>query len=445
MRGIYLLICVWAVVFTIYTLPHSTQPAMALGKQCKKQERFSFAVHGGAIWGSQSHEVKEEKLREVLLAGREQLKNGESALNVVEFAVKSMEDSGLFNAGKGGIANQAGEVELDASIMEGRHLRAGAVGSVRNLKNPISAARSVMNDTPHVMMVGPMADQHLTELGNEKVDQSYFSNSGKDFSDLTFPEGLEIPVANKSVPTEKARFTGVWAGVLEGRLRHVAIMENIGTEEGTVTLVLSRSEELGMPQPITVKVKATFLNDFLVAETDQVRMAYRLRKDGKLEVRLSNWKGGRASGHLKRNPDIIGKSGTVGAVALDRCGNLAAGTSTGGFNSKIPGRIGDSPIIGAGTYADNRGAAVSATGHGEYFIRHAVAHEIVARIRHGGQSLVKAAYQVIFKELGKSGGQGGVIAIDKDGEVVMLFNTDGMVRGRTTHLFRPKVDTYVSD
>ena len=435
----------WALIFTVHALQHSTPPAMALGKQCQKQENFSLALHGGAVWRSQSHKLKEEKLREVLHVGREQLNNGASALNVVEFAIKSMEDSGLFNAGKGGIANQAGEVELDASIMEGRHLRAGAVGSVRNLKNPISAALSVMNDTPHVMMVGPMADQHLTGLGNEKVDQSYFLNSGKDFSDLKFPKGLEVPVANESVPSEKAGFTGVWAGVLQGRLRHVAIMENIGTEEGMVTLVFGQSEELGMSQPTTVKAKAAFLNDFLVAETDQVRMAYRLGKDGKLEARLSNKKGGRASGHLTSNPDILRKSGTVGAVALDRCGSLAAGTSTGGFNSKIPGRIGDSPIIGAGTYADNRGAAVSATGHGEYFIRHAVAHEIVARVRHGGESLVKAAYQVIFKELGKSGGQGGVIAIDKNGEVVMLFNTDGMVRGRTTHLFGPKVDTYISD
>lgn len=205
------------------------------------------------------------------------------------------------------------------------------------------------------------------------------------------------------------------------------------------------NEAFGLPGPRYIRAAAHFLNAFLIVETHAMRVAYRLGEGGSIEATLKSASGARASGVLRPRPDLAKRSGTVGAVALDRCGDLAAATSTGGFGSKTPGRVDGSPLIGAGTYAENRSAAVSATGHGEHFIRHAVAHEIAARVRHGGETLLQAAYRVIFRELKPIGAEGGIIANDRDGEIVMLFNTDGMVRGSTDHQVSPSVETYYSD
>lgn len=432
-------------VFALLAISLSVKDTHALGKNCKLQKKFSLAVHGGAVWGNVSHTKKETFIKTQLKISRERLKDGDKAIDVVEDIVAAMENSGLFNAGKGSIANKDGEIEMDASIMDGRHLRAGSVASIRKLQNPISAARKVMDDTPHVMMVGPPADEHLNQLGAKKVEQAYFLNSTQNFSDIILPNDLQLPKINTSEPIPAHKYTGVWGGVLDGKINHVVIFDEVSNDGANAIVAIGINEDLGISKPSTMKVKAKFLNEFLIVETKAFRVAYRINEAGNMEAILSVKNGGRATGKLQKRSDIIGKSGTVGAVAMDRCGNLAAGTSTGGFNSKLPGRVGDSPIIGAGTYADNRSVAVSATGHGEYFIRHAVAHEIAARVRHGKETLIQAAYKVIFKELKNDGGEGGVIAIDKNGEVVMLFNTDGMVRGRTTNNFKPKVETYSSN
>ena len=176
----------------------------------------------------------------------------------------------------------------------------------------------------------------------------------------------------------------------------------------------------------------------------QLKLRVRPGKAGDLDLVYSLANGHRLTTALRKFQEIPGheKHGTVGAVALDRCGNLAAGTSTGGFGSKVPGRVGDSPIIGAGTYADNKTAAVSATGHGEYFMIHVIAHDIAARMEHGGKSLDEAAHAAIHDKLTSAGGRGGVIAVDAKGNVAMVFNTPGMVRGLVTHDRAPTSGVY---
>lgn len=441
------LFCILCSLVTIILLADAvvTEDVHALGTNCNTQEKFSLAIHGGVVWGNVSHAKKETFVEVQLNKGRKRLENGVQAIKIVEDIVVAMEDSGLFNAGKGSIANKEGEIEMDASIMDGKHLRAGSVASIRTLQNPISAARLVMDNTPYVMMVGRPADDHLTQIGAKEVEQSYFLNSGKSFSDILLPENLELPEIDLTESQSISNFAGVWGGVLSGKLNHVVILDKLSADGAEAIVALGANEDLGIPEPSTTKIKAKFLNEFLIVETKIFRVAYRLTGSSNIEAVLSVKNGGRAIGELGRRPKLVKKNGTVGAVAMDRCGNLAAGTSTGGFNSKLAGRVGDSPIIGAGTYADNRSVAVSATGHGEYFIRHAVAHEIAARIRHGKETLIQAAYRVVLKELKNSGGEGGIIAIDKNGEVVMFFNTDGMVRGKTTNKFQPKVETYSSD
>ena len=419
--------------------------AAAIDRQCSDQDNFSLALHGGAIWGQVSLPNKEAFLKTRLEIGRERLASGDRALDVVEAMIAAMEDSGLFNAGKGSIANLDGEVEMDASIMEGEFLRAGAVASIRRLQNPIEAARLVMDDTPHVMMVGEAADEQLSKLGAKQALPSYFLHSGENFSDIVLPKDLAPPEPDPENEGNRSPLAGVWAGSLDGRLNHVIVIDRV-TETGADAIVaIGVNEAMGATESFTTQTRAGFLNDFLVVETNWFRIAYRLDDYGRLEALYSTRDGKRSSGLLKRKPELLDKNGTVGAVAMDRCGNLAAGTSTGGFTAKLPGRVGDSPIIGAGTYADNRTAAISATGHGEYFIRHAVAHEISARMRHGGETLIQAAYRVVMKELREAGGGGGIIAVDTQGNVVMLTNTDGMLRGRTTEALSPKVETYFND
>ena len=286
--------------------------------------RFAIAIHGGAGTILKSSMTPEQdalyrtKLAEAVEIGYAILEKGGTSLDAVEAVVQRLEDDSLFNAGKGSVFNSDGKVELDASIMDGNTLKAGAVAGVHHVKNPIRLARTVMEKSEHVFFIGDGAEKFAQEHGLELVDESYF------FTEARW-QSLQKAKAKESL-TEKE------------------------------------------------------------------------------------------------------KHGTVGAVALDQHGNLAAATSTGGMTNKKFGRIGDSPIIGAGTYADNETCAISATGHGEYFIRAVVAHDIASLMRYKGLSLQAAAEEVIMKKLTKLGGTGGLVAIDRNANIAMPFNTDGMYR-----------------
>jgi beta-aspartyl-peptidase (threonine type) len=292
-----------------------------------------IVIHGGAgvirkaDMTPEKEREYEAKLKEALEKGYAVLEKGGTSLDAVEVAIQVLEESPLFNAGRGCVLNNQGMPELDASIMNGKTLEAGAVAGVNKVKSPITLARTIMSKSEHVMLVGTGAELFAKQQGLEMVKPSYFI-------------------------TEK------------------------------------RSEQLK-------KVKE------------------KEKKDTKSDLDIAN-------------PDK--KYGTVGCVALDKFGNLAAGTSTGGMMNKRYGRVGDSPIIGAGTYADNNGCAVSATGHGEYFIRSAVAFRTNALMQMKGLSLAQAAQEAI-QFMGNLGGTGGIIALDKNGNIAMPFNTEGMYRG----------------
>ena len=312
----------------------------------QKASRFKLVVHGGAGTILKSNMTPEREaayraaLTQALETGHGVLKNGGSSLDAVEATIKVLEDSPLFNAGKGAVFTSEGTNELDASIMDGATLKAGAVAGIKRIKNPISLARLVMEKSPHVMMVGEGAETFARQNGIEWVDPKYFY-----------------------------------------------------TEERWKQLEDARKKEKQQSDP--------------AAKPDAAKPDH---KTGSL---ISDDK----------------KFGTVGAVALDKNGNLAAGTSTGGMTNKKFGRVGDAPIIGAGTYANNRTCAVSATGHGEFFIRSVVAHDISALMEYRGLSLKAAADMVVMNKLVKLGGEGGIIAIDKDGNIAMPFNSAGMYRG----------------
>jgi len=294
---------------------------------------FAIVIHGGA--GSQTRKtitpeldsLIRSKLTEAITVGHRILKNGGSSLDAVEKTIHVLENSPLFNAGKGAVYTNQETNEMDASIMYGVNLDAGAVAGITTIKNPISAARKVMENSPHVLLSGKGANQFALEQGLEIVDPSYFA-------------------------TEK-------------------------------NLLYLR------------KIKT--------------------REHKKLAALLT-----------EKYPDY--KFGTVGCVALDKNGNIAAGTSTGGMTNKKWNRIGDSPIIGAGTYANNNTCGVSSTGHGEYFIRAAVAHDISAQIEYKKVSLKEATENVVQQKLVALKGDGGIIAIDKYGNIQMEFNTPGMYR-----------------
>ncbi|HEX5048424.1 MAG TPA: isoaspartyl peptidase/L-asparaginase, partial [Gammaproteobacteria bacterium] len=262
-------------------------------------------------------------LAEVLAAGAAMLASGAASLDVVEDAVRRLEDSPLFNAGKGAVFNAHGEHELDASIMDGKDLRAGAVANVRGIKNPVALARLIMERSPHVLLQGAGAQTFATTHGMTLVGPDYFWTEER------------------------------WNAFKEARLH-------------------------------------------------------------------SSTRGSR---------DL----GTVGAVALDGRGDLAAATSTGGVTNKLPGRVGDSAVIGAGTYASNASCAVSCTGHGESFIRATIARDICALVEYTKVDAAKAAETVIGKRLAQIGGKGGVIVVGRDGGVACVFNTELMYRGYVTH------------
>ncbi len=305
--------------------------------------KYVLVIHGGAgtILKSQMTPEREkaytDALDKALQIGNDILKKGGTALDAVEAVVRSMEDDPLFNAGKGAVFTNEGKNELDASIMNGKTLAAGAVASVTTIRNPITAARAVMEKSPHVMMAGKGAEKFATEQGLEIVDPSYFHTESR------------------------------WRGLQKAKME-----DSVKQRQAD-----SLKNKTGIKQP--------------------------------------------------ENRDD--KYGTVGAVALDRHGNLAAATSTGGMSNKKFGRIGDSPIIGAGTYADNKTAAISGTGWGEYFIRLVMAKSISDMMEFGKMKLKDAANEMVMKRLLALGGDGGLIAVDKNGNVAMPFCTEGMYRG----------------
>ncbi len=297
-----------------------------------ERAEYALVIHGGAgtIKKENMSPEREAAIREVLnealITGETILENGGNSLDAVEATIMVMENSPYFNAGKGAVFTNEGKNEMDASIMDGRDKNAGAVGGVTVVKNPILAARAVMEKSNHVLLTGRGADEFAKEKGLEIVDPEYFF-----------------------------------------------------TQERWESLQKAKADDLGF-------------ND-------------------------------------KQFHFYDSKYGTVGAAALDKEGNLAAGTSTGGMTNKKYNRIGDSPIIGAGTYADNNTCAISSTGHGEFFIRYAVAHDISAMMEYKGTDFQKAADIVINEKLKTAGGDGGVIGVDKYGNVAMPFNTSGMYRG----------------
>jgi beta-aspartyl-peptidase (threonine type) len=317
----------------------NTSAEQTVSPETKIQQRtptIALAIHGGAGTIDREKMTPEAEkqyragLENALKAGYDILQRGGSSLDAVEAAVRVLEDDPHFNAGKGAVFTSEGVNELDAAIMEGKTLKAGAVASVRRIRNPISLARLVMEKSPHVTLDCAGAEAFAKEQGIELVDPKYF------FTQERWDALQRVQAAKKQ---------GGGAGGKQ----------------------------------------------FFISDQDC--------------------------------------HGTVGAVALDRNGNLAAATSTGGTTNKRPGRIGDSPVIGAGTYANNATCAVSGTGDGEYFIRAVVGHEISALMEYRGLAL-EAAADAALKKVEKLGGTGGVIAIDRNGHVAMPFNTSGMYRGR---------------
>jgi L-asparaginase / beta-aspartyl-peptidase len=303
--------------------------------------RTVIALHGGAGTLTRAELTRRGErryrvaLEAALRAGDAVLRRGGSALDAAAAAVVMMEDDPLFNAGRGAVYNAAGRHELDAAIMDGATLRAGAVCAVRRTKNPILAARAVMESTPHVMLAAAGADRFAREHGLPIVAPGYFGTTR----------------------------------------RHAALRRERRRQRG------------------------------------------QLARSGATEA---------------------DRHGTVGAVALDARGNLAAATSTGGYTNKREGRVGDTPIIGAGTYADNAACAVSGTGTGEYFMRALLAHDVAARMRYLGEPLAQAAARALAR-VTALGGTGGLIALDGSGRLAMPFTTEGMYRGYVRGEGRPVV------
>jgi beta-aspartyl-peptidase (threonine type) len=277
-------------------------------------QNYGIVIHGGAgtFQEGKNYDAHLKKLEDAINLGYDILERGGTSLEAIEAVIVVLENSPLFNAGKGSVTNTKGDFELDASIMDGKELKAGAVAGLKSIQNPIKAAKFVMNKTQHVLIAGENAENLLLKNGFKKMDKKYFM---ADAQTIQFHES---------------------------------------------------------------------------------------------------------------------KYGTVGAVALDKYGNLAAGTSTGGIQNKLPGRVGDSPIIGAGTYADNDYAAVSCTGHGEYFIKNVVAYDVIALMKYKNYSLEQATQYIIMDKLLKQKGYGGLIAIDKNANVSTVYNTSLMFKAYKT-------------
>jgi len=319
-------------ILTVFIMQLGNEMSDASGPQ-----RFGLVLHGGAGTIKRDNMTPElekayrEKLTEALQAGYDLLEKGGSSLDAVQRVINIMEDSPLFNAGKGSVFTHNGKHEMDASIMDGRTLKAGAVAAVPNIKNPISLARLVMEKSKHVLLAGRGAKAFAEAHGVKLMPDEYF------YTERRWEQLQQAIQKEKEKETEKNK-TGL---------------------------------------------------------------------------------------HQSKDQTV----GTVGVCALDKEGNLAAGTSTGGMTNKRFGRVGDSPIIGAGTYANNKSCAVSATGHGEYLMRGVVCYDVSAMMECQGMSLQKAVDTVIQHKLTELGGTGGVVAIDANGDVAWSFNTEGMYRG----------------
>lgn len=306
-------------------------------KQTTSEKKYAIVIHGGAggikreAINEQQQKKYENKLNEALSAGYAILNNGGTSLDAVQKAITIMEDSPLFNAGKGAVYNSEGRQEMDASIMDGKTLNSGAIAGVSHIKNPILAAKIVMDSSKHVLLSGKGAEVLAKKYGVILVDSTYF------FSEKRLQQLKRV------------------------QLKETQELEDVALLQGN-----------------------PFFNDH--------------------------------------------KYGTVGAVAIDKQGNIAAGTSTGGLTNKRYGRIGDSPIIGAGTYANNQICGVSSTGTGEFFIRTVAAHEVSSIIKYQRKSPKEALHEVIFNQIGKLNGKGGMILLDKNGDAYWDFNTLGMFR-----------------
>ena len=324
---------------------------------------WAIVIHGGAgVIERKTMDAKTEasyraSMSEALRLGVETLDHGGSSLDAVETVIRLLEDDPLFNAGKGAVFTADGRNELDAAIMDGGTLKAGAVAGVRRTKNPITLARTVMEKSPHVMLIGNGADDFAAVQGLTMVDPGYFFTERR-WDNLV----KQLKEEGKPIPLRPAN----------------------------------------APPPPAVPV-------------------------AQLELPEAH------------------KFGTVGVVALDRNGNIAAGTSTGGIQAKQYGRVGDSPIIGAGTYASDASCAVSATGAGEYFIRLTVAREICALVEYKGMSIQAASDDVIHRQLQAIHGDGGVIALTPGGQVAWSFNTPGMYRARQSEGGKPQVSIYADE
>ncbi len=309
------------------------------------KKKFSIAVHGGAgtilkkLMNAEKERIYKKALSVSLDVGYDILEEGGSAVDAVEAAVYELENFPLFNAGKGAVFTHDGKHEMDASIMDGKTLKAGAVTCVQRVRNPVVLAREVMEFSEHVLLSGKGAEQFA------KVRKIKLENDNYFFTDERFKQ-----------------------------------LQEVINEEGA---------------------------------------------------------------HLDHNINVKDKKfGTVGAVALDKNGNLAAATSTGGMTNKRFGRIGDSPIIGSGTYANNKTCAVSCTGHGEFFIRAVVAYDISCLMEYKNMTLKQACKEVVNKKLVKLGGEGGLIAVDKNGNIELAFNSEGMYRGYKTSSGKELIGIY---
>jgi beta-aspartyl-peptidase (threonine type) len=346
------LLLVVAFVFPTGTFSQKASFPETRQLQGPQNPRLGFVIHGGAgviRKGSMTPEREKEyreKLEEALLAGYKALQAGRSSLDAVEIAIRVLEDSPLFNAGKGAVFTHDGKNELDSSIMDGKTLAAGAVAGLHHVKNPITLARAVMEKSPHVMMIGDGAEKFAAEQKIELVDEKYF---------WTQPR---------------------WDALQK---------------------VLKEEKEKAEGKKVSVNAASA---------------------------------------------EPYNRFGTVGAVALDKNGNLAAGTSTGGMTNKKYGRVGDAPIIGAGTYANNNTCAISGTGWGEFFIRLGVARDISSLMEYQAMPVQKAADLVIKQKLQNLGGDGGIIAIDKFGNIGISFNSEGMYRAYINSDGKPVVEIY---
>ncbi len=347
MRKLTFLLLLSSILFSCETTSDKKE---AESKQ-RNPNSFSIVIHGGAggikreYFTNEQQDAYSKKLDEAINAGYTILENGGASLDAIQAAINIMENSPLFNAGKGAVYNSEGNQEMDAAIMDGQTLNSGAVAGVNHIKNPILAARIVMDSSKHVLLSGKGAEIMAQKYGVEMVDSSYF------FTEKRLNQLKKIQEKKKT------------------QLDHTAFL-----------------------------IKNELIDDH--------------------------------------------KYGTVGAVAIDKYGNISAGTSTGGMTNKKYGRIGDVPLIGAGTYANNLTCGISATGTGEYFIRTVAAHEVSSLILYKGVTPKEALNEVLFNQIGPLGGEGGMILIDKKGDVYWDFNSTGMFRAYKKSSGETKIEMF---